>query len=297
MDFPFDSVFAQLCLFYDMVIALVFFLVQAARRIAPPSENHSLVSRLLALAPLLPMPLLMLFQNAGAGEEMRNTMQLQALLALVGFMLVCVLELATTELPMAVHVRRLFGRGGDLRGLRCLLFLPGWASAAIFTLAGLGLLSVLVFAGAFPDPLAGFKFARVLGLVWVAVVFPAALMSLFVKRGGFMPVIVYGGMQVAAGLLCIAGAFIINNTGSAIGAKGLLEDVFRVLPVTGFWFELGFLGSKRHAIVDVPLLGAQIMVCAISTCFIAWRAMPFFRAFKAGVRSIKPVEPGEVSQK
>jgi len=274
-----------LCMLFDMAIAVVFFLLQAARQIAPPSENHSPVTRLLALAMLLPIPLL--FFPQGLERNMRQLLEVQSVLALIVFMLACVLELASVELPMAVHVRRLFGWGGGGRRLLCMLFLPGWTSAAIFTLAGLGFFAVMVPAGTFPEPLSDLRFLRVLGLAWVAVVLPAALMSLFVKRGKFAVFIVYVLLQVAAGLACLAGAYFINAGGISTSAKETISDVFRILPVTGFWYELARLAGNRHATVGMFELGAQLVICAGSVSFIAWCGKPFFRAYRAGIKSVK----------
>lgn len=278
-------VILALCMFFNVAMATVFFLLQAARQIAPPSENHSPATRLLALTLLLPIPLLFFLQ--GMEQAMRKLLEVQSVLALIVFMLACVLELATVELPMAVHVRRLFGWGGGGRRLLCMLFLPGWTSAAIFTLAGLGFFAVMVVAGTFPDPLSGLRFLRVLGLVWVAVTLPAALMSLFVKRGRLAALLVYVLLQVAAGLACLAGAYFINAGGISAHAKESVADVFRILPVTGFWYELFRLSASRHVAVDLFELGAQLVICAASVCFVAWRCGPFFRAYKAGVKSVK----------
>ncbi|MDR1009834.1 MAG: hypothetical protein LBM04_01660 [Opitutaceae bacterium] len=278
----------QLTWLFDMAIVLVFFLLQAVRRISPPSENHSLTTRLIAFAVFLPAPFLMFFHNASRGVKV--AMEIQAVAGLVVFMLVCVLELATVELPMPVHVRRIRGRGGRggwARRALCLLFLPGWTGAAFFTLAGLALFAVLLLAGAFPSPEFQPKFLRVLGLAWIAVVLPSAVMSLFLKRGKTSPLIVYGLIQCTIGLLCMFGAFIADSSKLARGFRDAVEAVFHMLPVTGFWYEFDN-ATKSYQDLSAPVLFGQVVVCAFSIAFIAFCSRPFFRACKAGVKSIKP---------
>jgi hypothetical protein len=274
----------QLTWLFDMAIVLVFFLLQAVRRISPPSENHSLTTRLIAFAVFLPAPFLVLFHNMGRGVKV--AMEIQAVAGLVAFMLVCVLELATVELPMPVHVRRLRGRGGFARRALCMLFLPGWTGAAFFTLAGLVLFAVLLCAGAFPDPVFRLKFLRVFGLVWVAVVLPSAVMSLFLKRGKTSPMIVYGLMQCVIGLMCMFGAFIVSSSKLARGFRESVEAVFHVLPVTGFWYEFEN-AARSHQDLGAPVIIGQVVMCVLSIAFIAFCSRPFFRACKAGVKSIK----------
>ncbi|MDF9826447.1 hypothetical protein M2447_000528 [Ereboglobus sp. PH5-10] len=275
----------QLCLLFDMAIFLVFCLVQAVRRIAPPSENHSMATRLISLAPLLPLPLLMLMRHASRG--VRDAMEMQSVLALVVFMLVCVLELASMELPMAVQVRQLYGKGGAVRRFLARIFLPGWSSAAQFTFAGLCLFGALVLASAFPDEFRQARFLRVLALVWVAVVTPAALLSLFLRRVRIFPLIIYGLIQSGIGLLCIFAAFVIHETQASGNISRTIDNLFRVMPVTGFWFELGYM-TRRHGDWSTMVTGLQFLVFVAAACFAWWCSRPFFQALKSGVQSIKP---------
>lgn len=264
---------AQALVLFNLAILLAFFLLQAVRRIAPPSENHSALTRVFAFATLAPLPLLALPGVPSA----RDMLEMQTVFALVAFMLVCVLELTSMSLPMGVHVRA-FSQKGRAAAFFSRFFLPGWQSAALFTAAGLAVFAGLTLCGAFPDPLAKLRFLRVLGLLWVAVTLPSAVVSLFLKPGtnALASMIVYGAAQVLLGMLCLFGAFFINEMRSVDTLDDVVMTFFRAVPVINFWFELGLM-AKRSVPADAGLLVVQIAGAGLCTLFIWWRARGYWR--------------------
>lgn len=112
---------------FDAALVLVFFLVAAVRNIAPPAENHTLLTRLLPVLALLPVPLVVVLSgpvSAAAG---------QLLFAGVFLVLVCATQLASYDLPMGVHFRTARKRTAGLR-VFLRMTLPGWPSALLYTL-------------------------------------------------------------------------------------------------------------------------------------------------------------------
>lgn len=262
----------QCLILFDLVVLGVFCLLQAVRRLAPPAENHSTFTRLLGLAPLLPLPFLLFFKRAGSAWG--DGIEMQSVLSLIGFMLVCVLELGSTQMPMAVQVRAWHGKGW-LRAFLSRFLLPGWQSAMYFTAAGLVVFCMLTLGRVFPDPMSRITFLKPLMLVWAAVVFPAGIMSL-VARPGSSSLLIYVIVQGLASTLCILAAAIGGSLRMVPEIKDMFEAIFRVLPVSSFWFELGKV-DRQFDPGSVPLLMVQGVMLVAVALFAAWRARPYWR--------------------
>ena len=164
--------FAGLALF-EGGLFLFFCLNQAARRLAPPAENHSSASRILALG--LPGPVVLV---AWFGAPEYWLVQFRRLRASAIFF-ICALEVSVVAEPMRVHVREWAGA-------------PGWcwplgrlSAAGVAERAALRQLPAgLSFAIAFTFDRAGNPwfalpfFFWCLVLAWAALVLPGASLSL-----------------------------------------------------------------------------------------------------------------------
>lgn len=113
-----------------VVYAVYYFLALGSSRIAPPSENHSTLKRLIALTvhgALMVTGLLLCFLNTDPDVAF------WAFIPLVVLTLIVCMDVLTEEMPryptaVAVLARR--GRFGRLAGR---LLYPGWASGVIFS--------------------------------------------------------------------------------------------------------------------------------------------------------------------
>ncbi|MCU1421169.1 MAG: hypothetical protein JWN36_820, partial [Microbacteriaceae bacterium] len=105
-------------------LVLVFFLVTAVRRIAPPAENHVLLARGLPLLALVPVPFFELWGPSGVASG-------QWAFSAIFLSVVCAIELGSVRLPMAAHWWS-WARLG-MYG-RCVgrLVMPGWPSAMLY---------------------------------------------------------------------------------------------------------------------------------------------------------------------
>jgi hypothetical protein len=225
---PFAALGADTWLLWlNGTLVLGIFLVATVRRIAPPAENHVLLSRGLALATLLPVPLLTAMGRMNGARG-------QFVFAAFVIALVAATELASMRWPMAAHWRAFVARGraGRWAGR---FALPGWPSGFAFVVLG----GILVALCCFLPGLAGGGSGGATHLAWlvalgvVGLVFPAVLLSFF-GRSGRAPVALY--------ILVLAVSCLIAAMAGAIGSimqerRDFLE-VASVLPGAGFWITL-----------------------------------------------------------
>lgn len=259
---------------FNFVLLLVFGLVQAVRRIAPPAENHSPLVRGLGLAALAPIPLLALADVRMAAG--------QGFMAFFGLALVSVIELPNLFVPMSVHVRTWWDRGrwGAWIGR---FVLPGWPSAALFAAFWLGLLGVVALADFIPDSPKGADLAWLMVLLWGALVFPMALLS-FWPQFGRVGLAAYFILQVAFGIITI---FAANRP--TIEPVGLFSTVFgwlaEVMPVTSFWLRLTSL--DRHPFPENDHLIAQAVIMVGVVVLVVWRSAPYWRSVRKAAASVR----------
>lgn len=219
---------AQSLVWFDGALLVVFFLVAAVRNIAPPAENHTLLARTLPLAALLPVPVGAVL----AGASMAMTAQLM----FAGFflLLVCMTQLASYELPMAVHFRAARRRTAGLR-VFLRMALPGWPSALLYTL--FAALLWLVGSALLRIPGGpGIDLARASWLAMLmltALLFPCVVMAIAPQpaRAGAG---VYMATFVTAGALTPL-AYALVSMSPKIAA---LKTVVAVLPVSSAIFAL-----------------------------------------------------------
>jgi hypothetical protein len=206
-------------------LVLGIFLVTAVRRIAPPAENHGLLTRGLALAIIVPVPLLAALAKPAAARG-------QLIFAALMLGLVGAVEMASMRWPMGSHWRP-WARRGALARWFGRAALPGWPSAFGFmVLAGL----LVGLALLLPNVVDAGDQPRATWLVVLAVsglVFPAVTLSFF-NRAGRSPTALYG--LVLGGASLVAGIAAIVANGS-VNLKPVLSFT-SVLPVAGFWITL-----------------------------------------------------------
>lgn len=216
-------------LFFDGALALVFFLVAAVRRIAPPAENHAFLARVLPIIALLPVPAWAL-----AGRSALATGQF--LFAACFTLLVCAAELGSVRAPMTVHLRPWLARGplGHFVGR---FALPGWPSALIYTIVAVAGPTVVLLSVSGVVPPRDVMRVAWLGLLALgALTFPVVALAVFertaTRSAGSLYGLVLGAMSAfAATTAALAAAFPARY--------GWLQDLARLLPVSGFWLSLG----------------------------------------------------------
>lgn len=269
------------------VLLLLFCLVQAVRRIAPPSDNHSPLARGLALLTLVPAAVLFTFANS----TLMGAQQL--LVAFVALIFVSVIELASMRRPMAVQVRTWWNRGRLRSGIGYLV-LPGWPSAALFTAFWLGLAAIPVLIGLTKIPTAsGTDMVWLFTLLWTALVFPVLLLS-FVPSVARQAPAIYFILQAVFGIFALIEA---NSPHS--GPTSLLAEMFRwlahFLPATSFWLEAERF--NRHSTSIGAYFPEQVVMVGLVCGVTAWRMFPYWhwvktQALLAG-RETKAVPPTE----
>lgn len=253
------------------VIIIVLFLLLTVRRLAPPAENHSLLSRLLALGILLLGGLL-----GGSGR-----FQPEHAFGFVMMMVVIAIDLAEDRLPMAVHLpawlqRRRAGRAAGLA------LLPGWPSAAVFVAAVLGGLALVLLAGGQALRVDVDRAAWVLVLGWQALVAPALIIS-FLPANSSMR-LGSGGYFVIQGLFGIIS--IISATSNlptltnSTAFGNALEWLSHVLPMSSFWLGLTIIGRREFTGGE---LAGQLVALAL-VLWLCWRQSRSYRAALARIR-------------
>ncbi len=252
---------------FDGILLLVFFLVLAVRRIAPPAENHSPMVRGLGLLTLLPVPLLYVWGSGSSPGEP------QMWFAVLSLGVVSVIEISSLRLPMAVQVRTWWRRGwwGRLAGR---FVLPGWPSAALFTLFWLALATVGARMGLIEFSAGDANgMTRVFMLLWTALVFPMLLLS-FMPRIGRQAPLVYFIIQAVFGILCI----MEGNTTQVSPVNPLVENLrwlLHVFPVTSFWLEAA--AQEVHPYHPYRFMTGQAVVMALVFLAALWRMMFYWR--------------------
>ena len=124
-----------------VVYAVYYFLALGSSRIAPPSENHSTLKRLIALAvhgALMVTGLLLCFLNT------EPRFALWAFIPLMFLTLIVCMDVLTEEMPRyptAVVALARRGRFGRLAGR---LLYPGWASGVMFSAVLCGMALVII---------------------------------------------------------------------------------------------------------------------------------------------------------
>jgi ABC-type transport system involved in multi-copper enzyme maturation permease subunit len=249
------------------LVVLTLFLLLSVRRLAPPAENHSLMSRLLALGVLLLGGLL-----GGSGR-----MQPEHAFAFILMMVVIAIELSEDRLPMSVHLpdwlRR--NRAGRAVGLA---LLPGWPSAAIFMAAVLGGLALLVLAGGQALRIDVGRAAWVLVLGWQALVAPALIVS-FLPRHSSMR-LGSGGYFAIQGMFGIISIVAATSNLATLATGNALEWLSHVLPMSSFW--LGLTIVSKRAFTGGELAG-QLLALAV-VLWLCWRQSLLYRESLARIR-------------
>lgn len=215
-------------LVFDGLLIIGFSLVQAARRLAPPAENHAAPTRVLALFLLGPPQVLLLLGTRSAAWF--HLWMSGGLL-----LIVCGMELSRVVPPMRVHVRPWRSARAPWRVLFDPLLLPGWPSAALFT----GCVLALLFgAGLQAGPESGPTFNGALLvwwliLAWVALVFPVLALSFLSRHRQFD----VAGYWIVQGVLAIVGIIAANSVPAWNASRyALLGDaVSQILPGASFW--------------------------------------------------------------
>ena len=267
------------CLFvFNFSLLLLFFLVQAVRRIAPPAENHSPLARGVALLTLLPVVPLYLLEGG-----MPNATIAQMWFAVVALGLVSVIEISSLRVPMAVQVRTWWERGRFMSVLGRLV-LQGWPSAMLFTVFWLALAAIAAQMGLIQLPGAGrIEMVWLFVLLWAALVFPMVLLS-FAPRVGRQAPLFYFIIQALFGILCI----MEGNSSTTTAINPLVEKLrwfFHVLPVASFWLEAADLGS-RPGNNGRYLVGQAVMV-GLLTPLVVWRMGFYWQWVRTQVLFVK----------
>jgi hypothetical protein len=235
---------------FNGAVLLGIFLVTAVRRIAPPAENHALITRGLALLTLAPLvPLSLFTTRMYAARE-------QLIFAAVILGVVCALELSSVRWPMAPHWRPWARHGGFLRWCGRIA-LPGWPSALPYMMfAGL----LLGWAVHLPNLTASNDawhggWLVVLGMAWL--VFPPLMLSFF-GRAARAP-LVYFGLLIGSCLLAPAAA-VFSGTPNFREALSLVS----IFPGAGFWITLAApeniseMAFAAQAVVAFALLAGAV---------------------------------------
>lgn len=252
-------------LVFDGLVVLVFFLVLAVRRIAPPAENHSPLARGLAL--LLLLPVVPLFNWGRTHDDA----MFQMWFAVVALGLVSVIEISSLRIPMAVQVRAWWRRGAWGRWVGPLV-LPGWPSAALFTAFWLTLAAIGARMGLIKFTAAGsMDMMWLFALLWTALVFPMLLLS-FVPRVGRQAPLIYFIIQGLFGILCI-----MEGSSSVVEPANPLFEKFRwlfhVLPVSSFWLDTADMNT--HPYISGRYFVGQFAMVVLVLGLVLWR-MTFY---------------------
>ncbi len=113
-----------------VVYAVYYFLALGSSRIAPPSENHSTLKRLIALAvhgALMVTGLLLCFLST------EPQIAMWAYIPLMVLTLIVCMDVLTEEMPRYPTAVAVLAQRGHLGRLAGRLFYPGWASGVLFS--------------------------------------------------------------------------------------------------------------------------------------------------------------------
>lgn len=255
-------------LVFELALLLVFCLVQAVKRIAPPSDNHSPMVRGLALLTVLPAVVMHIAAPAKSGAEFFMW------LSVVALTLVTVIEIWNQYLPMGVHVRRWWKRGrrGALAGR---LVLPGWPSAAAFAAGWIGLAAVgaglewFSLSSASPS-----QMIWLLVLLWTALVFPMVLLS-FMRTLGRAAPFVYFIVQAIIGILSTIAISVTPDRLMPSLLDTTLRPLMQILPGTSFWLQAAALSERPSP--DWGFFAMQAVMVAGVVALTVCRARPYWR--------------------
>lgn len=243
---------------FDGVLLLLFFLVMAVRRIAPPAENLGMMTRLLAVPAFLPIPLL---ARMGAIETGRSQFTLAAGILMV----VCAIELASARFPMTVHWRS-FVQKGPIGRITAPFFMPGWPSAFAFTLVAAAASLALVWWGGIFVAEERADLARMAALAIGGLAFPAVVRAL-----GKRPAATAGAFYT----LTLAGLCLLAFVSSVFANAPLMPrwwlDFSSILPIAGFWME--FTRGVPGAVLQTVQWTISIVILAAA----AWGTFPYWR--------------------
>jgi hypothetical protein len=248
---------------------LAFGLVAAVRRIAPPTENYSPLTRGLALLSFVPVPLFVWNQ---APEAARLQLTFAG-----GFLLViCLVELGSNRFPLPAHWEG-FRRFGAIGRVFSVLGLPGWPSALLFAaLVGSPIFLWLAsFSQTGTPAVATSQLAWLTFLALGALVFPAAVLSLFRRAEtnfGRLYLLLLTMLSLAAALSLALEAtvpfFKLHQLGRIAG----------VLPVAGFWTTLAREDPNQAVRI------VQGSVVAVTLLVAAWQSRGYWRELVAVAR-------------
>jgi hypothetical protein len=241
---------------FDGALVLVFFLVAAVRNIAPPAENHTLLTRLLPVLALLPVPLIVALAGPGAAAGGQ-------LLFAGGFLLlVCATQLASYDLPMGVHFRAARQRPAGLR-VFLRMTLPGWPSALLYTL----FVTMLWVGCAALLPATGKTSPIWIGvLALTALVTPCLVMAVAPRPARFGASIYLVTLITAGGLTPLCFAFIAMAP-KLVWLKGLVA----MLPVSSLL--MAFIEPDAASGAQVAFMGALPLVI-VGVAW--WQARPYW---------------------
>lgn len=257
--------FAALLALFNGVLILLFFLVQAVRRIAPPAENHSPLVRGLALLALAPVPALFFF---GPMEGAR----VQLGFAVVVLLVVTLLEISCLAWPMGVHVRTWWRRRG-WGGLAGRLVLPGWPSVTLFTTVWLALVAIGPLTGLIQLSAATpMQIVWLFALFWAGLVFPMVLLS-FAPNIGRQSPLVYIILQASFGIMAIMQGNASPLKLSVVARA--FEWLVHVLPITSFWLQAD--GLTAHPQDNSRFFVGQAVMLAVVIALAVWRMTPYWR--------------------
>lgn len=238
-------------------LVLGILLVTAVRRIAPPAENHALLTRGLALATILPIPVLALLGKI-------NPARGQLLFAGLLVAMVAAVELSSLRWPMLSHWRPWAKHG--LLG-RCFgrFALPGWPSAMAFLVLAGALLGSCVALPTVTPPADRMRVGWLVVLAVTALVFPALVVSFFrrARSPGALYILVLGIMSLMA---AIAG--VMANVDP--GFRPLLSFA-GVVPAASFWITLA---SPATFTSNVFAWQAVVVVIVLSLAW--WRSLSYW---------------------
>ncbi len=210
-----------------LLFLLVFFLLQASRKLTAPAVNDAPLLRSL---PVIGFVLCIMITLAVYPIG-------PLVIAFVFMLLACAFDLAQPRELMAVHWRPWLTRSPFLRAVGY-CSLPGWTSAVLFAAIGLGLFAIvgiyppLRFTGINTPFVA---YAWFLAVAWQAVVAPTVLLTCLPistgKWGGA------GFYFVTQGLMGILALFANNLSQSTPNLKAFLTFIGSTLPMSSFWLS------------------------------------------------------------
>lgn len=241
---------------FDGALVLVFFLVAAVRNIAPPAENHTLLTRLLPVLALLPVPVVVLLSGPGSAAGG------QLVFAGLFLLLVCATQLASYDLPMGVHFRAARKRTAGLR-VFLRMTLPGWPSALLYTLfvtmLWVGCAALLPAPGKVSPIWVGV-------LALTALVTPCLVMAVAPRPARFGGSIYLVTLVTAGALTPLCFAFIAMAP-KLVWLKGLVA----MLPVSSLL--MAFIEPDAASGAQVAIMGA-LPLAVVGVAW--WQARPYW---------------------